>query len=66
MAAVAHARGWPVARGGSQSIANALAAHFESLGGEIVTGTPEDLAALIKSDLLLYGKLVKDAKITAQ
>lgn len=40
MAAVAHARGWPVARGGSQSIANALAAHFKSLGGEIVTGMP--------------------------
>jgi phytoene dehydrogenase-like protein len=39
MSAVAHARGWPVARGGSQSIANALAAHFRSLGGEIVTGT---------------------------
>lgn len=40
MCAVAHARGWPVARGGSQSIANALAAHFRSLGGTIVTGTP--------------------------
>ena len=40
LSAVGHARGWPVARGGSQSIANALAAHFRSLGGEIVTGTP--------------------------
>lgn len=40
LSAVAHARGWPVARSGSQSIANALAAHFRSLGGEIVTGTP--------------------------
>jgi len=40
LSAVAHARGWPVARGGSQSIANALASHFRSLGGEIVTGTP--------------------------
>ena len=36
---VAHANGWPIARGGSQSIANALAAHFKSLGGEIVTGS---------------------------
>ena len=35
-------------------------------GNEIVTGTPEDLAALIKSDLQMYGKLVRDAKITAQ
>jgi phytoene dehydrogenase-like protein len=33
----AHAVGWPVARGGSQQLANALAAYFESLGGEIAT-----------------------------
>jgi tripartite-type tricarboxylate transporter receptor subunit TctC len=35
-------------------------------GNEIVTGTPEELAALIKSDLRMYAKLVKDAKIPAQ
>jgi phytoene dehydrogenase-like protein len=35
----AHAAGWPVARGGSQSIANALSSYFESLGGKIVTST---------------------------
>jgi tripartite-type tricarboxylate transporter receptor subunit TctC len=35
-------------------------------GNEIVTGSPEDLAALIKSDLQMYGRLVRDAKITAQ
>ena len=35
---VAHAIGWPFARGGSQSIATALAAHLRSLGGEIETG----------------------------
>ncbi len=34
----AHAVGWPIPKGGSQSIANALAAYFQSLGGEIVTG----------------------------
>jgi phytoene dehydrogenase-like protein len=33
-----HAVGWPVARGGSQAVADALAAHLRSLGGEIVTG----------------------------
>jgi phytoene dehydrogenase-like protein len=32
-----HAYGWPVARGGSQAIADALAAHLRGLGGEIVT-----------------------------
>src|SRR6266702_6089730 len=35
-------------------------------GKEIVTGTPEDFAALIKSDLQMYAKLIKDAKIPAQ
>ncbi|HVQ62609.1 MAG TPA: tripartite tricarboxylate transporter substrate binding protein [Burkholderiales bacterium] len=35
-------------------------------GNEIVTGTPEELAALIRSDLLAYAKLIKDARIPAQ
>jgi len=30
--------GWPLPRGGSQSIANALASYLHSLGGEIETG----------------------------
>ncbi len=34
----AHAVGWPVARGGSQSIANALLRIIERHGGELVTG----------------------------
>jgi phytoene dehydrogenase-like protein len=34
----AHAVGWPVARGGSQQLAGALASYLRSLGGEIVTG----------------------------
>jgi len=33
-----HRWGWPVARGGSQSVANALAAIVAERGGEIVTG----------------------------
>ncbi len=37
-AALAHAVGWPLAKGGSQSIADAMAAYLVSLGGEIVTG----------------------------
>ena len=35
---IAHARGWPFARGGSQSISDALASRLKSLGGEVVTG----------------------------
>jgi phytoene dehydrogenase-like protein len=33
-----HATDWPVARGGSQRIADALASYFRSLGGQIRTG----------------------------
>ena len=33
----AHVEEWPVARGGSAAIAHALASHFTSLGGTIVT-----------------------------
>jgi phytoene dehydrogenase-like protein len=35
---LAHTVGWPLPRGGSQRIADALAAHFRYLGGEIRTG----------------------------
>lgn len=33
--AAAHLRGWPIPKGGSQTIANALASYFISLGGKI-------------------------------
>jgi phytoene dehydrogenase-like protein len=36
--ATGHGRGWPLPRGGSQSIADALASYFRSLGGRIETG----------------------------
>jgi len=38
LGAAGHAVGWPIACGGSQAIANALAGHLRSLGGEIRTG----------------------------
>jgi phytoene dehydrogenase-like protein len=34
----AHARGWPVARGGSQAVVDALAGYLRELGGTIHTG----------------------------
>ena len=36
----AHAVGWPLPRGGSQTIANALASYLESLGGAVVPNHP--------------------------
>ncbi len=40
LAIAGHTVGWPIAQGGSQRIADALASYFRSLGGEIVTGAP--------------------------
>jgi phytoene dehydrogenase-like protein len=40
LAITAHAYGWPFVRGGTQQLADALAAELRSLGGEIVTGHP--------------------------
>jgi phytoene dehydrogenase-like protein len=40
LGAAAHAVGWPVVRGGSQRLADALRAHLESLGGAVSAGAP--------------------------
>lgn len=37
-----HAVGWPIPRGGSQKIADALGSYLHLLGGEIITSTPVD------------------------
>jgi phytoene dehydrogenase-like protein len=42
LAMAGHAVGWPMARGGSQAVVDALAAYLTDLGGEIVTGTRVD------------------------
>lgn len=42
LALAGHAVGWPLARGGSQKISDALAAHLRSLGAEIITGVRID------------------------
>jgi phytoene dehydrogenase-like protein len=38
--ASAHADGWPIVGGGMQKLADAMATHLRSLGGEIVTDAP--------------------------
>jgi phytoene dehydrogenase-like protein len=42
LAVMGHAVGWPVVRGGSSRLADALAARVRELGGSIVTGAPVD------------------------
>jgi phytoene dehydrogenase-like protein len=54
LAALAHSVGWPVVRGGSQGLADALAARLLRLGGEIRTGMRVgDLAELPPSRSVL-------------
>jgi phytoene dehydrogenase-like protein len=35
----AHAAGWPIAAGGSQTVAKALGSYLKTLGGQVATGT---------------------------
>jgi phytoene dehydrogenase-like protein len=37
--ATGHLKGWPIPKGGSKAIANALGSYFKSIGGTIQTGT---------------------------
>jgi phytoene dehydrogenase-like protein len=54
MGVTAHAVGWPIPRGGSQAITNALAGCLASLGGRIHTSSRiEDLRQLPPCDLTL-------------
>ncbi len=50
-----HHNGWPVARGGSQAIADALAASLTEHGGRIETGRPvRSLAELPAADAVIF------------
>jgi phytoene dehydrogenase-like protein len=54
MAVSAHAVGWPIARGGSQSLTNALCSVLSNSGGSISTSSPVDsLNELTGYDLFL-------------
>lgn len=62
MVASGHRYGWPVARGGSQSITDTLVATLESLGGKVVTGVRvEALAELGSPDVVLLDTSPRDA-----
>ena len=48
-----HAVGWPIPRGGSQRVADALAGYFRSLGGEIVTSAPVERLEEVRDSRLV-------------
>ncbi|MBA4166390.1 MAG: NAD(P)/FAD-dependent oxidoreductase [Chitinophagaceae bacterium] len=55
MMATAHNKGWPLAKGGSVSIANALASYFISIGGKIQTSfNVKHLSQLPSSHAVLF------------
>lgn len=54
MAIPAHAVGWPLARGGAQSITNALCGYLATLGGRVITSSRvESLDSLSEYDVIL-------------
>jgi phytoene dehydrogenase-like protein len=54
MAVSAHAVGWPLARGGAQSITKALCSYLSMLGGRVITSSRvESLDSLPDYDLIL-------------
>jgi phytoene dehydrogenase-like protein len=68
MAVPAHAVGWPIPRGGAQSLTDALCGFLSSLGGKVKTSSRvENLAALENYDLFLCDLTPRQlAKIGAQ
>lgn len=66
LALSAHAVGWPLVKGGSQHLVNALADILQSLGGSIITDQPvTDLAQLPASRAVLLDVSTRDLlKIT--
>ncbi|HVW87047.1 MAG TPA: NAD(P)/FAD-dependent oxidoreductase [Bryobacteraceae bacterium] len=53
----AHAVGWPVARGGSQKIADALRSYFESLGGQVFVNAPVTSLNDLERDAVVVGDI---------
>jgi phytoene dehydrogenase-like protein len=49
--AAGHASGWPIVRGGAQTLTDALVQHFESLGGSVETC--REVTQLPETDLIL-------------
>lgn len=67
LAAYAHARGWPVPIGGSQSIVTAMVDDLVAHGGELVTGVDvQSLADLPEARIVVFDTHVEAAARLAQ
>ena len=54
LTALSHVDGWPIPKGGAQSIPNALVKYLATLGGEVFTGTPvNDIDKLPRAKIVL-------------
>lgn len=52
---LAHGKGWPLVKGGSASLAHALASYFTSIGGKVQTNFPvRSLGQLPSCDAILF------------
>jgi phytoene dehydrogenase-like protein len=60
LAIAAHGEGWPFPQGGSQSLSNALVAHFKSLGGVLRTETfVQSLSDIPKAKYIFFDLMPK-------
>ncbi len=62
LGAIGHSHGWPLAKGGSQTITSALAANFLELGGEIETGTRVDSVDRVPADMVFLDVMPPHAR----
>jgi phytoene dehydrogenase-like protein len=52
---LAHTSGWPIPRGGSTAVTSAMREYLESLGGNVITGSPvHDMSELPASRSVLF------------
>lgn len=61
LGALGHSHGWPMARGGTQAVVDALAARVVESGGVIETGVEVTSSSQVEGDLLMLDVMPPDA-----
>ncbi|MFJ2621623.1 phytoene desaturase family protein [Glutamicibacter sp. NPDC087344] len=65
LAAAAHAKGWPIPRGGSQAISDALATALRAAGGRVRTGEHVTDLGELSEDIVLFDTSAEAAGLIA-